>query len=712
MKLKFWPLLAALVLFADSASVAQNFWEPANGTMPGSVERITVSQSGTLFLDSKRSDDDGNTWVQLPTFNAYDNLSFYSSPNGALFEYDEDDATFSTSSNDGNSWQQMNLQCNTFPVFDANANGFIVASNWDGISIFGNAYDSVTIFRSTDNGSTWKSAFSISTSYITSLCNFTDSIILAGTSKGELMLLSMDDSLPLKNGSLPDGDVISSIASDSNVIYVGTQDSGVFRSFDSGKSFVPINDNVADLRINKVYAHGGLLFVGTRGAGAYRSTNNGTTWIQVVSQCPKFQYYSVNDFASDQKGEIFAATDIGLFQSGSGESDWNLITRGGLCTEHGGVSSVTCASDGSVFVLGESLYRSIDNEQTWEPICADSGGWISQYAFSRGILYIWGWNGFYRSTDNGESWVAIDSGLVGVDSEWFFGPTMDQCGHLFLLTDEALYVSTDSGSSWHQSLWEVSNGGFETYVSNSNCDIFAGADGVFRSTDNGETWTLSGLANEYINYLAINSKGYIYASTETERLYRSTDNGTTWQFVSKIDSGTEGMDIILIDSHDNILAGTNSNSGHFGLLLSSDGGGTWVPDDSGFYIGNQIHSMTLSPDGSIFVATDPDGLYRSASFPLDVHYASALLPSISLSQNSPNPVTQSTTISFTLPEPSYITLTLYDATGREVAALASGYMDSGEHDVPFQRSNLPSGVYFYRLESGSSSQTRAMVILP
>ncbi len=55
---------------------------------------------------------------------------------------------------------------------------------------------------------------------------------------------------------------------------------------------------------------------------------------------------------------------------------------------------------------------------------------------------------------------------------------------------------------------------------------------------------------------------------------------------------------------------------------------------------------------------------------------------------------------------------LYDATGRDVASLANGFMDAGEHDVPFQRNDLPSGVYFYRLESGGQSQTRAMVILP
>jgi hypothetical protein len=57
-------------------------------------------------------------------------------------------------------------------------------------------------------------------------------------------------------------------------------------------------------------------------------------------------------------------------------------------------------------------------------------------------------------------------------------------------------------------------------------------------------------------------------------------------------------------------------------------------------------------------------------------------------------------------------LTLYDAAGREVAALVNGFMDAGEHEVPFQRGNLPSGVYFYRLEAGGESQTRAMVVLP
>lgn len=52
------------------------------------------------------------------------------------------------------------------------------------------------------------------------------------------------------------------------------------------------------------------------------------------------------------------------------------------------------------------------------------------------------------------------------------------------------------------------------------------------------------------------------------------------------------------------------------------------------------------------------------------------------------------------------------ATGREVAALANGFFDAGEHDLSFQRGDLPSGVYFYRLEYGGQSATRAMVIEP
>jgi hypothetical protein len=68
-----------------------------------------------------------------------------------------------------------------------------------------------------------------------------------------------------------------------------------------------------------------------------------------------------------------------------------------------------------------------------------------------------------------------------------------------------------------------------------------------------------------------------------------------------------------------------------------------------------------------------------------------------LFQNFPNPFNPTTTISFQLPLTSRISLTVYDVLGREMRILAEKEMDAGYHEVPFDASQLASGVYFYRL---------------
>lgn len=81
-----------------------------------------------------------------------------------------------------------------------------------------------------------------------------------------------------------------------------------------------------------------------------------------------------------------------------------------------------------------------------------------------------------------------------------------------------------------------------------------------------------------------------------------------------------------------------------------------------------------------------------------------------LDQNRPNPFGGSTTIHFTLPEPADVRLVVYDLLGREVARLVEGRLSGGFHEVRWDASGLPSGVYLYRLDAGSFSQTRRMVV--
>ncbi len=82
-----------------------------------------------------------------------------------------------------------------------------------------------------------------------------------------------------------------------------------------------------------------------------------------------------------------------------------------------------------------------------------------------------------------------------------------------------------------------------------------------------------------------------------------------------------------------------------------------------------------------------------------------------LSQNYPNPFNSSTTISYSLPHASEVTLHVFDITGRVVSTLVEGAQAAGTHSVHFDAGTLPSGIYIYRLQAGSNSQGRKLILL-
>jgi len=90
----------------------------------------------------------------------------------------------------------------------------------------------------------------------------------------------------------------------------------------------------------------------------------------------------------------------------------------------------------------------------------------------------------------------------------------------------------------------------------------------------------------------------------------------------------------------------------------------------------------------------------------------ASLPTVyALMQNYPNPFNPSTKISYQLPVKTLVTLKVYDIIGREVAALVNEQQNAGIYDVTFDGSRLASGVYFYRIQAGTFTQTKKFVLL-
>ncbi|MGE5401578.1 MAG: T9SS type A sorting domain-containing protein [Ignavibacteriales bacterium] len=83
----------------------------------------------------------------------------------------------------------------------------------------------------------------------------------------------------------------------------------------------------------------------------------------------------------------------------------------------------------------------------------------------------------------------------------------------------------------------------------------------------------------------------------------------------------------------------------------------------------------------------------------------------SLSQNYPNPFNPSTVISFNVPKESHVRLSVYNSLGQQITTLIDRIVPAGEKTVRFNASNINSGIYYYKLEAGSFSVTKKMLLV-
>lgn len=103
--------------------------------------------------------------------------------------------------------------------------------------------------------------------------------------------------------------------------------------------------------------------------------------------------------------------------------------------------------------------------------------------------------------------------------------------------------------------------------------------------------------------------------------------------------------------------------------------------------------------------------FNNEDWTVDVNEEEGTPENYSLEQNYPNPFNPSTTIKFRIPEGSYVSLKVYNVLGKEIATLVSEEMNAGTYEVNFDASNLSSGVYFYKIESGNFVKTNKMILM-
>jgi len=137
--------------------------------------------------------------------------------------------------------------------------------------------------------------------------------------------------------------------------------------------------------------------------------------------------------------------------------------------------------------------------------------------------------------------------------------------------------------------------------------------------------------------------------------------------------------------------------------------GAATPPNDGFF---DISATFVGAFGSVnwmenWTDFTPEG------YPLSVEESelSGVPTSFNVSQNYPNPFNPSTKIVYSVTEASNINITVFDVLGREVEVLVDGFKSAGVYELTFNAENLPSGLYLYTFEAGTTRITKKMTLL-
>jgi len=238
-------------------------------------------------------------------------------------------------------------------------------------------------------------------------------------------------------------------------------------------------------------------------------------------------------------------------------------------------------------------------------------------------------------------------------------------------------------------------------------------------------------SNAYVSCLAVDPNDgdhalVVFSNYNVRSLFVTTDGGGTWTAVggnleehpdgSGVGPSCRWARIVPRGNRSLYFVGTST-----GLYSTEElvGNETVWAQEGASTIGNVVVDMidARASDGFVVAATHGNGVYSTYLPTLGVDAESeAHSDRIALEQNVPNPVTERTTIAFTLPSASSdVRVTLFDASSRRVAVLFRGPLTAGRHTVEFDpgkypTSIIPDGAYFYRVESGRWSSARKMIV--
>lgn len=272
-----------------------------------------------------------------------------------------------------------------------------------------------------------------------------------------------------------------------------------------------------------------------------------------------------------------------------------------------------------------------------------------------------------KTTNGGSNWFSLNSG----GTTRLYSVFMMNSQNIYAVGDSGTIIySSNGGASWVNQFSNV-NTIFRKIIFKTGSytqGFIAGKNGVILTSSNdGANWINRSFNTNNFYSLEATSVDTAYISGQFEIIYKTTNSGLNWfQQLTPLDTSSVIKDINFVNSQ-------------YGWALNFHGPTVYTTNG-----GNPVGILPISND-----------------IPSD----------FSIKQNYPNPFNTYTKIQFNIPKSLFTKLKIFDITGRLLAILVNEELKPGTYEVEWDDSHRASGVYYYKIDAESYTETKKMVLL-
>lgn len=462
-----------------------------NPNIPDSavVNEIFQYDQNTLFLGTQglgvyRSSNNGTNWtkvIDLPDGRDYQTFAKGTLP--LVIYLGTDGQGIFRSVDGGVTWSD-------YPSPDPHVNVLKYYSISSTDYLYAGCKSGLYIMKFPDIGP-WDSISSLANIHISDICRKGDSIYLATLGAGVLVGRIGDTLFYQHNLMYP---MVNSIENVGDTMIAAGTSGGFFYSMDNGQTWQELNDSldaslITDIEINPINPQSiiGVSF----GSGLFRSTDNGDSWFR-FGTVPFLPYLTSLTINPQDSSNMLAGSYAGIFRTTDGGANWQFTYVGSQL-----VNTVVFDPSNPLIAYagtGEQFYKSVNNGQTWLP--TDSGFSYNDIAVNinaPGVLYIATNRGVFKSNDYGNNLFLAglqDTAIASIEIDGY--------------SAARVYAGLEHTTS--------------------------GCSGLWRSDDTGSTWVPTNFPDEPCADIETihNVPLYLWAITDKNRCMLSTNGGNNW----------------------------------------------------------------------------------------------------------------------------------------------------------------------------------------